>query len=75
MRAPQANICRDLFPDVLIEPEKALVRQGFYPMADSPRFREDLVARGTRSLFIRIFNSIRPVTVWEIGAAIRAKPH
>jgi hypothetical protein len=26
MRAPQANICQDLFPDVLIEPEKALVR-------------------------------------------------
>jgi hypothetical protein len=26
MWAPQANICRDLFPDVLIKPEKALVR-------------------------------------------------
>jgi hypothetical protein len=26
MRAPQANICQDLFPEVLIEPEKALVR-------------------------------------------------
>jgi len=49
MRAPQANICQDLFPDVLIEPEKARVRQVFYPMADSLRFREDLVARGTRS--------------------------